>query len=426
MRKLLKLGVVAALGATTLTAAPTISHAAIPPGGIQRWHSISDLLGGGSTISARWDRFNDPGVIVYWLNDVVGTTEVDCSAASDPGASARVDYSPNESGVPKTLVTTLPVTQFLGEHTSAWAIPATADLGFYWMQLMVNGADVPGCVLPMTTVPDDDTILIVDTTSIDRLPDSNGWYRAPVTLTGFSTSEPTAVCDTQVYSGPDTAGTFVQDRCSDRPWHNVGLSPPYSFKYDATPPTIFWQDLIADGATYPFGGVPAQNGCAAEDVMSGHESCVVTGLSNDPGTHVITATGRDQAGNVTVATKTYTVLPPVVATPELSITGGSAPEGTKHDGKLVFTIRLSQASTSTVTVYAKSAGITADKKDFDKLDKKITFKPGETVKTVKVELEGDKKVEPNETFSVTLSGATGGATISLTAGSALGTIINDD
>jgi hypothetical protein len=422
MRKLIKLGVVAALGATTLTAGPTASHAAIPPGGIQRWHSIFGL----STIGARWDHFSDPGAIVYWLNDVVGTTQLDCSAASDPSAVVRVDNSPNDTAVPKSFVTTLPITVFGGEHDSTWDVSGGPPAGYYWMQLNVNGIDVPGCVLPMTTFPDNDTRLIVDTISVDRLPDSSGWYRAPVTFTGFSSSEPTAVCAPKTYSGPDIADGFMQTTCSDRPWHNVGISPAYPFKYDATPPTILWQGFIEDGATYPFGGVPLQAPCATQDATSGHGSCVIVGLSYQPGTHVMTATGTDQAGNVTVETKTYTVLPPVAASPELSITGGSVLEGTKHGGKLVFTIRLSQASTSTVTVHAKSAGITADRKDFDRLEKKITFKPGETVKTVKVEIEGDKKVEPNETFSVTLSKPTGGATISPTAGSAIGTIINDD
>ncbi len=41
----------------------------------------------------------------------------------------------------------------------------------------------------------------------------------------------------------------------------------------------------------------------------------------------------------------------------------------------------------------------------------MTFAPGDTSETVTVQVNGDTVVEPNETFNVNLSNATGGAAI---------------
>ncbi len=54
----------------------------------------------------------------------------------------------------------------------------------------------------------------------------------------------------------------------------------------------------------------------------------------------------------------------------------------------------------------------------------MTFAPGDTSKTVTVQVNGDTAVEPNETFNVNLSNATGNATI--LDGTGVGTITNDD
>jgi len=55
----------------------------------------------------------------------------------------------------------------------------------------------------------------------------------------------------------------------------------------------------------------------------------------------------------------------------------------------------------------------------------LTFAPGETVKTISVELAGDPAVEPDETFTVTIANATGPDARIITP-TAQGTIINDD
>ncbi len=54
----------------------------------------------------------------------------------------------------------------------------------------------------------------------------------------------------------------------------------------------------------------------------------------------------------------------------------------------------------------------------------VSFAPGETSKVITVDVQGDTTVELNENFTVTLSNATNGATI--TTATAIGTIQNDD
>jgi hypothetical protein len=62
--------------------------------------------------------------------------------------------------------------------------------------------------------------------------------------------------------------------------------------------------------------------------------------------------------------------------------------------------------------------------DYAATDGTLTFAPGETAKTVTVQVNGDTRKEPNETFNLNLANATGNATIA--DGQAVGTIVNDD
>ena len=54
----------------------------------------------------------------------------------------------------------------------------------------------------------------------------------------------------------------------------------------------------------------------------------------------------------------------------------------------------------------------------------VSFAAGEVTKTISINVVGDTAVESDETFNLTLSGATNGATI--TSGTATATILNDD
>jgi hypothetical protein len=72
----------------------------------------------------------------------------------------------------------------------------------------------------------------------NRQPDANGWYNRPLRVS-FSASDGTSgveACSWAGYSGPDTPTASVSGSCWDRAG-NVGAAV-FSFKYDATPPTL--------------------------------------------------------------------------------------------------------------------------------------------------------------------------------------------
>lgn len=90
----------------------------------------------------------------------------------------------------------------------------------------------------------------------------------------------------------------------------------------------------------------------------------------------------------------------------------------------VFTVTLSEASGQAVTVNFATADNTATSADYvPKSSPPVAFAPGETSKTITVSVTGDTIDEFNETFHISLSGATN-ATI--TDGTGVGTIVDDD
>jgi chitinase len=98
--------------------------------------------------------------------------------------------------------------------------------------------------------------------------------------------------------------------------------------------------------------------------------------------------------------------------------------GSTAPNRVGFTVSLSRASTTPVTVTYSTANGTANAgSDYTSASGTITFAPGETSKTVFVTLTPDTTPEANETFTLTLSAASGGT---IGTGSATGTITNDD
>ena len=91
-----------------------------------------------------------------------------------------------------------------------------------------------------------------------------------------------------------------------------------------------------------------------------------------------------------------------------------------------FAVTLSRASTSTVTVdYATSDGTATAGSDYTASSGRLTFEAGDTTKTVSVAVIEDPINEGEETFTLTLSNASGGDAW-LTDATATGTIENTD
>ena len=110
------------------------------------------------------------------------------------------------------------------------------------------------------------------------------------------------------------------------------------------------------------------------------------------------------------------------AAPGLAVSDVAVQESS---GELAFTVRLDAASAKTVTVaYAVSAGTATEGVDYTAVPAgTLKFAPGTTEQTVGVPVLDDKVDEPNETLTLTLSGATD-ATISDPDGT--GTIEDDE
>jgi hypothetical protein len=111
--------------------------------------------------------------------------------------------------------------------------------------------------------------------------------------------------------------------------------------------------------------------------------------------------------------------------PSIGIGNVSLQEGANRKTKLFsFTVTLSAPATEKVTVnFATANGTATAGSDYVAKSGTVTFLPGETTKTVTISVKGDKTTEPDETFFVNLSSASG-ATIADSQG--LGTILNDD
>jgi hypothetical protein len=110
--------------------------------------------------------------------------------------------------------------------------------------------------------------------------------------------------------------------------------------------------------------------------------------------------------------------------PTLVISDVSTAEGNTGTTAFIFTVSLSAASTETITVaYATGDGGATAGSDYAAASGTLTFAPGETNKTITVDVIGDRLPEANETFCVNLSGATNAA---IADGHAVGTIVDDE
>jgi hypothetical protein len=170
-----------------------------------------------------------------------------------------------------------------------------------------NGAGLSNSV--SVTIKRDATPPTVNATP-DRPADNNGWYNQPLTITftGNDATSGIASCDSPVnYNGPDGNNITVTGTCTDNAG-NTGTGS-FTFNYDATPPTVNILG-ISNGQQFDFGDSLPSVTCNAEDNLSGIESCTIDPetLPTSVGTHTITATARDKAGNEASTSIQYTIV----------------------------------------------------------------------------------------------------------------------
>ena len=109
--------------------------------------------------------------------------------------------------------------------------------------------------------------------------------------------------------------------------------------------------------------------------------------------------------------------------PSFSIADGQVTEGDAGQVLMVFTVTLAPAADATVT-FSTASGTATSALDFVAQTNTLTFDAVTPTRTISIAVLGDALDEADETFQVTLSGATSG--VSIADGSANGTILDDD
>lgn len=156
-----------------------------------------------------------------------------------------------------------------------------------------------------------------------------------------------------------------------------------------------WNQTLAAGGTVSFGFVASPGGSSAAPMNIKLNGVPIDG--SDPGP----APG-----------------------PQLSIGDAEVMEGNAGQANAVFTLRLSAASATPVTVQYSTADSTAQAAtDYQSSTGTVTFAAGETEKIIAVTVTGDTNIEADETFRVNLTNASG-ATLADSEG--VGMIRNDD
>ena len=113
--------------------------------------------------------------------------------------------------------------------------------------------------------------------------------------------------------------------------------------------------------------------------------------------------------------------------PRISISDVTRAEGKNRQTTLfVFTVTLSMAYDQPVTMSFATVNGTATTSNSDYVARSgtLTFAPGETTKTITIEVKGDSRREANENFYLDLYGLSSNALFTKNRG--IGTILNDD
>jgi large repetitive protein len=150
---------------------------------------------------------------------------------------------------------------------------------------------------------------------------------------------------------------------------------------------------------------------AGDYADEGDETLTVTlsGLFNaDPGTLAATGTiTNDDAG------------------PKLSVANATVAEGNSGTTSLAFTVSMTPASLTDVTVdYATADGTATEGSDYVAASGTLTIRAGQTSGSVVVDVNGDTAIEPNETLTLSLSDPVGAKIVPPVT--ATGTIADDD
>ena len=144
-------------------------------------------------------------------------------------------------------------------------------------------------------------------------------------------------------------------------------------------------------------------------------------------TFSVNLSGATNGGTITKSQGTGTIVNDDAAAGvgNISINDVNITEGNSGTQVATFTVTRSGGTAAFNVNYATADGTATAGSDYvAQPTSTLSFAAGDLTKTVSVTINGDTTVEPDETFSVNLSGATNGGTITKSQGT--GTIVNDD
>ena len=314
---------------------PTVSYTLSPavPDGLNFWYTKDVVLNWTVTEEDSPSTLTTSGCEQKTISADQAAIKYTCSATSSGGTSSletvaikrdssgpavtytSPDREPNLNGWYNAPVTaTFTGVDTLSGPTSATKPATSVGEGANILVQSPAFFDLAGNETPAgaagTSVNVDYSAPTVSYTGADREPNANGWYNAPVTatFTGVDLISGPASQTHEATSSTEGAAVELQSPAFFDLAGNVRASgeAKATFQIDTTAPAAAFVGAPI-GSVY-FGSVPVVPGCTSTDSLSGPDGCVVTGYSTLVGSHTLTATAKDKAGNVSSVEQTYQVL----------------------------------------------------------------------------------------------------------------------
>ncbi len=392
---------------------------------------FSDVTASGMTLS--WPQREVDHYLVYWAenaeNAETQSVEVDAGTLTHTLTGLKADteyavivYSQDYDEVTPTAYQRTaaaapascdPITAGVAIERAraafAWHTRHGSDAPLFWRILNTLGADnMPAKPSGVT----DETVAAADVKTYSSGRGWGGWAPIVEALEDCEASTGTDTTETVVPPPPTpevsiSAGSGVTEggNASFTVTANPAPASALSVSVSVSQTGDYGVTVGSQTVTIPTGGSYTLSVATSDDNVDEADGSVTVTVDSGTGYDVSTSNG---AATVAVSDDDDPPPPPKVnATPALSISDASGGEG----DTIEFTVTLSPSSSRYVWVYyyvhpAYGTAASATYADFHRAYGQLTFKPGETSKTITVTLVDDSRQEGTETFVVGLYSAT--------------------